>query len=658
MFWHRISLMDNLNNAWLIAIYPLVSAALIMFCTHKSRTISRSLSIGAVALGLIHSLIIFFNTSASEVFETNFTWIKAGNFHLDMGCIIDPLAITMLLTVNLVSLLVQIYTHGYMDEDEGYTRFYSYLSLFTFSMLGLVISTNLFQMYFFWELVGVCSFLLIGFWWFKPSAAHACKKAFVVNRVGDAGFLAGLVLLYNFTKDYWISNSDTATLAFSKLKTAAEWAVFSNNLELTGLVSLTAIGLLIFMGAAAKSAQFPLHIWLPDAMEGPTPISALIHAATMVAAGVYLVARVFPILSIPGAEALNIIAWVGGITAIFAATIAFSQRDIKKALAYSTCSQLGYMVMAAGLGAPVIAMFHLVTHAMFKAMLFLGSGSVILGCHHEQDMNEMGGLRKHMPITAITFLIGTLSIAGFPMMAGFWSKDMIIAEAWHVSQPLFWIATITAFMTAFYMFRIYFKTFEGEYRGHAHPHEQPFSVTVPLMVLAIPSIILGFWGSPFLNFSFQNYLDQHYHSHMAVGEAPLDFFLKELSEPFGYLPFLAFLIGTAFAYLVYVQGIQVQGKPVNEWFREKFALVYKCSLNKWYIDEIYNFVVGIFMSIFRWTYKIFERWIIEGLLINGLAWRGSEAIGEVLKTQQSGKVQNYVLIMLGAVTLAVACVIF
>ena len=454
--------MNNLDNAWLIALYPLVSAVLIMFFTHKSRVLSMSLSIGAVALGLIHSLVIFMNFHGHAAYEINFNWIKAGDFHLDIGCLIDPLAIAMLLTVNLVSLLVQIYTHGYMNEDEGYTRFYSYLSLFTFSMLGLVIATNLFQMYFFWELVGVCSFLLIGFWWHKPAAAHACKKAFVVNRVGDAGFLVGLILLYNFTQGFWTANQGTATLAFSKIKEATEIAINSHSLAVTGLISITTIGLLIFMGAAAKSAQFPLHIWLPDAMEGPTPISALIHAATMVAAGVYLIARVFPILNIDGSTALPVIALIGGITAIFSATIAFSQNDIKKALAYSTCSQLGYMVMAAGLGAPIIAMFHLITHAMFKAMLFLGSGSVIMGCHHEQDMSEMGGLRKHMPITAITFLIGTLSISGFPLMSGFWSKDMIIAQAWEVNKGLFWIATITAAMTAFYMFRIYFKTFEGE----------------------------------------------------------------------------------------------------------------------------------------------------------------------------------------------------
>ncbi|MDD9899054.1 MAG: NADH-quinone oxidoreductase subunit L [Candidatus Melainabacteria bacterium] len=650
--------MNNIDNAWLIAIYPLVSAVLIMFFTHKNRALSMAASVGAVALGLIHSTVLFLNFHGHEAYQINFNWIKAGSFHLDIGCLIDPLTIGMLLTVNLVSLLVQIYTHGYMNEDSGYTRFYSYLSLFTFSMLGLVIATNLFQMYFFWELVGVCSFLLIGFWWHKPSAAHACKKAFVVNRVGDAGFLLGLLLLFNYTKDFWASHQDIATLSFDKIALATKWAIAHNELALTGLVSITAIGLLIFMGAAAKSAQFPLHVWLPDAMEGPTPISALIHAATMVAAGVYLLARVFPILNITGSQALPVIAWVGGITAIFAATIAFSQNDIKKALAYSTCSQLGYMVMAAGLGAPIIAMFHLITHAMFKAMLFLGSGSVIMGCHHEQDMNEMGGLRKDMPMTAWTFLIGTLSIAGFPLMSGFWSKDMIIAKAHEVSMPLFWIGTVTAGMTAFYMFRIYFKTFEGEYRGHAHPHESPFAVTVPLMVLAVPSIFLGLYGSPLMNYKLQHYFDHHFHSHMQHGQSGIEFFLHELSQPMGYLPFIFFVVGTLGAYLVYMAKVKIGGKLINEWFKDGFSLLYQASLNKWYIDEIYDFVVAIFMWFFRLTWTIFERFFIEGIFINGLAWRGTEVVGEVLKIQQSGKLQSYVLIMVTAVTIALAWLVF
>lgn len=637
--------MQNPENAWLIALYPLISAVLIMFFLHPSRKASAITSIGAVGLGFVHSLILFLNFNSS--YSGNFTWLKAGDFHLELGSLIDPLSISMLLTVNLVSLLVQIYTHGYMDEDEGYSRFYSYLSLFTFSMLGLVIATNLFQMYFFWELVGLCSFLLIGFWWYKPSAAHACKKAFVVNRIGDAGFLLGLVLLYFFTKDFWTNGK--ITLAFSELLPSVQNAISNNGLALTGLISISAIGILIFMGAVAKSAQFPLHIWLPDAMEGPTPISALIHAATMVAAGVYLIVRVFPILGIDGSNALNIIAWTGGITALFAATIAFSQNDIKKALAYSTCSQLGYMVMAVGLGAPAIAMFHLISHAMFKAMLFLGSGSVILGCHHEQDMNHMGGLRKHMPITAITFLIGTLSISGFPFMSGFWSKDMIIAKAWEVNMPLFWIAATTALMTAFYMFRIYFKTFEGKYKGHGHPHEQAWSVTLPLIILAIPSIILGFWGSPLMDFSLLHYIDPNFHSH----GSGLSFFIEELSQPFAYLPLGAFILASSLAYLVYLKDLKL-----NEFIKNNLSFIYKLSLNKWYIDEIYNGIVAILNSCFRWIYKIFEKIIIEGIFINGLAWRGTEIFGEILKTQQSGQIQNYILIMATVFALSLAWVIF
>lgn len=646
--------MNSPDSAWLIALYPLISAILIMFFTNKNRSVSAILSILAVAFSLLHSFVLFLNFKSEHSIQGNFNWIKAGDFHLEMGYLIDNLSIAMMLTVCLVSLLVQIYTNGYMSEDKGYSRFYSYLSLFTFSMLGLVISTNLFQMYFFWELVGVCSFLLIGFWWYKPSAAAACKKAFIVNRVGDAGFLLGLLMLYFFTKDFWTASSEIPTLSFDHLRVAVEnVTIKTGTLELVGWVSLTTIGILIFMGAVAKSAQFPLHVWLPDAMEGPTPISALIHAATMVAAGVYLLARVFPIFNISGSWVLTIVAWVGGITAIFAATIALSQNDIKKALAYSTCSQLGYMVMAAGLGAPAIAMFHLITHAMFKALLFLGSGSVIMGCHHEQDMRKMGGLRKYMPITATTFLIGTLSISGIPFMSGFWSKDMILAQAFEYSKPLFWVGTITAILTAFYMFRIYFKTFEGNYRGEEHPHEQASSVTVPLIALSIPSIFLGLFGSPFYDFGVLKYLNPHFHSHMEHGQSAWDYFFHELSQPFGFLPLMAFVIGLALAYLVYIKEITFEGLPVNVWIKEKFSIIYKISLNKWYIDEIYAYLISVFMWFFKLTWRIFEKYFIEGFIVNGLAWRGTEAVGEVLKINQSGRVQQYVMIMILVPALAI-----
>jgi proton-translocating NADH-quinone oxidoreductase chain L len=645
--------MNNPETAWLIAIYPLLSAVLIMFFIHKDRALSALLSISAVLLSLIHSVSLFSGFESKEAREVNFHWIQVGDFHLEMGYLVDNLSIIMMLTVCFVSFLVQIYTHSYMEEDKGYSRFYSYLSLFTFSMLGLVLSTNLFQMYFFWELVGLCSFLLIGFWWYKASAAAAAKKAFIVNRIGDAGFLLGILMLYFFTQEFWTSHIELPTLSFIKLKESVEWAIYHNNLELIGWLSLTTIGILIFMGAVAKSAQFPLHVWLPDAMEGPTPISALIHAATMVAAGVYLLARVYPIFNISGSEILSIVAWTGGITAIFSATIALSQNDIKKSLAYSTCSQLGYMVMVVGLGAPAVAIFHLVTHAMFKALLFLGSGSVIMACHHEQDMRQMGGLRKYMPITAITFLIGTLSISGLPFMSGFWSKDMIIAQAYEESKSLFLIATITAVLTAFYMFRIYLKTFEGKYRGHEQPCEQSSSVTLPLIALSIPSIVLGYFGSPFRDFAVLKYINPDFHSHMKLGQSAWEYFLHELNQPFGYLPLLAFVGGSLFAYLIYIKEISFEGIPLNVWVKNKARFLYELSLNKWYCDEIYGYLVSFIMSLFRLSWRVFEKYILEGLFVNGLAWRGSEAIGEILKLSQSGKVQQYVMLMILVPTIAI-----
>ena len=357
-----------LQNSWLIALVPLVSALLIIFLTHKCRTTSALLSIGAVFYGLIHSVLILYlsYTNPERTLEINFPWIHAGSFKLFVGYLVDPLCAMMLVVVCSVSFFVQVYTHGYMKDDTNYSKFYAYLSLFTFSMLGLVFSTNLFESYIFWELVGVCSYLLIGFWWYKPSAANACTKAFVVNRIGDAGLLIGLLMLYFSTQNFWQGKT---TLAFSELKNAIDFVISSGILPVVGVVSITTIALFVLMGPMAKSAQFPLHVWLPDAMEGPTPISALIHAATMVAAGVYLIARSYP-LYVAAPFAMNTVAWIGGITAIFSATIALSQFDIKRTLAYSTCSQLGYMVMALGLGAYSAGLFHLMTHAFFKQCFF------------------------------------------------------------------------------------------------------------------------------------------------------------------------------------------------------------------------------------------------------------------------------------------------
>lgn len=631
-----------IESAWLIALAPLVSALLIMLFYNYSRKISAFLSIGAVAYGLIHSLIILFITyfHHGSHFEVNFPWIVAGDLKLFVGYLVDPLCALMLVVVTSVSMFVQIYTHGYMEEDPGYSKFYSYLSLFTFSMLGLVFSTNLFQSYIFWELVGVCSYLLIGFWFYKQSAANACSKAFIVNRIGDAGLLAGLLMLYFSSKGFWV---DKTTLAFSELEGCVHFLTHSGILPIVGIVSLTTIALLVLMGPMAKSAQFPLHIWLPDAMEGPTPISALIHAATMVAAGVYLIARTYPIY-IAAPVAMSTVAWIGGITAIFAATIALSQYDIKRTLAYSTCSQLGYMVMALGLGAYSAGLFHLMTHAFFKAMLFLCSGSVIVGCHHEQDMRKMGGLSKHMPITAATCLIGVLAISGFPLLSGFWSKDMILAAAWHENKALYAIGTFTALLTAFYMFRLYFMTFSGKYRGDSHPHECTPAITVPLICLAIPSIFIGFLGSPLIpgGDKFSAFIHYgHHHAHHGWG---LKVFLDEVLSIQGILPFLAFLFGTLFAWMVYRLNV-----GANEFIKTKLTPLYKLSFNKWYIDEIYFWILNkVIMPLYNNLWFIVDKLIVDGVFVNGSAFVTS-LVGGGLRYVETGKGQIYVMVIFGSI---------
>ena len=631
-----------IKTSWLIALLPLLSALLIMLFFHFSRKISAFLSIGAIAYGLIHSILVLFAVykNPHHILEINFPWISAGAFKLFVGYLVDPLCAMMLVVVCSVSFFVQVYTHGYMKEDPNYSKFYSYLSLFTFSMLGLVFSTNLFQSYIFWELVGVCSYLLIGFWWYKPSAANACTKAFIVNRIGDAGLLIGLLMLYFSTQVFW---QDKTTLAFSQLENVLLFAINSGTLQTVGIISVTTIALFVLMGPMAKSAQFPLHIWLPDAMEGPTPISALIHAATMVAAGVYLIARTYP-LYVAAPVAMNTVAWVGGITAIFAATIALSQYDIKRALAYSTCSQLGYMVMALGLGAYSAGLFHLMTHAFFKAMLFLCSGSVIIACHHEQDMRHMGGLRKHMPITSMTCLIGVLAISGFPLMSGFWSKDMILLSAWEHNKPLFMLGSFTAFLTAFYMFRLYFMTFCGDYKGHAHPHETTPSITVPLICLAIPSIFIGLIGSPLIpggdKFSSFIYFGEHQMHH----EWGLNAFLKELLTIQGLVPFFAFVFGTLFAWLVYRKGF-----AVNLFIQKNLNFVYKLSYNKWYIDEIYFFFLNkIILPFYRFAWNLVDKVIVDGIFVNGSAFMAS-FVGGGLRYIETGRGQLYALVIFGSV---------
>lgn len=466
------------HYAWVIAVVPAVAFAAILCLIRVLKDRAAYIAIGAIALSFLMSVCVLVQTMGGLITEYGTTWFTAGTFKVPVGILIDPLAGIMLVVVTSVSLLVQIYSLGYMKGDRRFAWYYAALSLFTASMLSLVIANNFLQMYISWELVGLCSYLLIGFWYEKKSASNAAIKAFVTTRLGDVGFFIGLGVLF----------VTAGTFGFTPLKEMAETGHLSVGV-------LTAVSLLFFMGAAGKSAQFPLHVWLPDAMEGPTPVSALIHAATMVAAGIYLVARSFFMFEAAGPAALTVVTVIGTVTAFMAAVVAITQVDIKKVLAYSTISQLGYMMAALGVGGYVAGTFHLTTHAFFKALLFLGAGSVIHGAG-TQNINEMGGLMKKMKITGWTFLIGTLSLAGIAPLSGFWSKDEILADALNSGHYIiFALLLATAFLTAFYMFKLYFTVFTGDLKDK-HAHESPATMTWPLLILAVPAALLGLAGSP------------------------------------------------------------------------------------------------------------------------------------------------------------------
>ena len=649
--------------AWLIPVLPLLGACisglgLISF----NRTVNRLrrpvalLLISCVGAAAVLSYAVLAQQLAgSGAIEVLFNWASAGSFNLPMGFRVDALGAVMLSLVTTIALLVMVYSHGYMAHDKGYVRFFTYLALFSSSMLGLVISPNLLEIYVFWELVGMCSYLLVGFWYDRDGAAHAAQKAFVVNRVGDFGLLLGILGLF------WA----TGSFGFEEIGSRLQEAVASGSVG-NGIAVL--LCLLVFMGPMAKSAQFPLHVWLPDAMEGPTPISALIHAATMVAAGVFLVARLQPVYeNFPIVQAC--IAVIGTITLFLGASIALTQMDLKKGLAYSTVSQLGYMMLAMGCGAPVAGMFHLVTHAFFKAMLFLGSGSVIHAMEevvgHEpalaQDMRLMGGLRRWMPTTAITFLIGCVAIAGIPPLAGFWSKDEILGQAFG-SYPLLWgMGFITAGMTAFYMFRLYFLTFEGSFRGndkamaaqllaaagrtaeeehgHAHaehPHESSWPMTLPLAILAVPSVLIGLLGTPW-NSRFAGLLDPH--------EA------SEMAEHFSWSEFLPLagasvaisITGISLAVLAYALRRIDLGTAVAG----RFPTINRFLANKWYLDAINEkvFVQGS-RRLARQVLDVDSK-VVDGVVnLTGLLTLGS---GEGLKYFETGRVQFYALIVFGGV---------
>ncbi len=561
----------------------------------------------------------------------NTTWINfTDKLHIDLGVLIDPISVMMLVVITTISLLVHIYSLGYMKGDEGFTKFYAYLSLFTFSMLGLVVATNIFQMYMFWELVGVSSYLLIGYYYTKPSAVSASKKAFIVTRFADLGFLIGILFL-SYT---------TGTFDFITINENASAFAQAAPLGFMGLSVLTWSVILIFIGGAGKSAMFPLHIWLPDAMEGPTPVSALIHAATMVVAGVYLVARLFPIFSAVDPIALEIVAITGGVSSLFAAIVACTQIDIKRVLAFSTMSQIGYMMLALGVSGMgeegtgfMASMFHLFTHAMFKALLFLGAGSIIHAVH-SNNLTDMGNLRKYMPITHITFLIACLAIAGVPPFSGFFSKDEILVAAINHNPIYFWIEWAVAGLTAFYMFRLYFGIFWSNDKKHDHAHESPFSMTLPLIILAIAATFAGFIPFNELVTSDGGLLNIHIHWDIA-------------------LPSIAIgLVGIIVAYLFYKKENDLPSK-----MEKSFGRLYTYAYKKFYIDEVYMFVTKkVIFNKFSTPIAWFDRNVIDASM-DGIA-TVTNYCSDKIKGMQSGQLQDYITAVVVSVVTLVFIIIY
>ncbi len=601
--------------AWATLFAPLVAALAICTLTIKQRAVSAALAIGSLLIGLGCSLTLLTMALRHQLalpFESSIEWIRIGSFLLQFGILIDPLSLTMLLVVTGVGSCIFIYSVGYMHDDRSFPRYFGCLALFAFSMLGIILSNDFIQLFMFWELVGVSSYLLIGFWYEKPSAAEAGKKAFLVNRLADFGFLTGILLLWSLSGMTGMGR----TLNFLHLEEAVG----------TGFIphaALVTAGLLIFCGVLGKSAQFPLHVWLPDAMEGPTPVSALIHAATMVAAGVYLLCRTF-FLFAEVEPALHVIANIGAFTAIFAALIAVVQNDIKRILAFSTLSQLGYMVMALGLGGYTAGMYHLTTHAFFKALLFLGSGSVIHALH-TQDIWQMGGLRKSMPLTTWTFVIGTLALCGIFPLSGFWSKDEILALAYHENRFLYGVATVTAGLTAFYMGRALLVAFFGASRSHHHAHESPPVMTLPLVALTILSVIGGFIGIP-------HFVHHHHGTHV------------EFNTTVAIISSTVALGGLGLAYLVYGSRTISATSII-----QRAPWLYQLLINKFFIDELYLWIVRYIQQGLATLCNLFERYIIIGLAVNGLA-AVTRMIGGGLRYFQTGHVQTYALGFAAGVT--------
>lgn len=615
----------------LILVLPVLSFLVLgltgMFMKHRvAGLIGTASLLGVTILSYLTAFKYFMSPrTADGVYPTltpwNIEWLPfTDSLHIDMGILLDPISVMMLVVISTVSLMVHIYSFGYMKGEKGFQRYYAFLSLFTFSMLGLVVATNIFQMYVFWELVGVSSYLLIGFYYTKPEAIAASKKAFIVTRFADLGFLIGILIYGYYCQSFGFEFSAEG---FAKGAFMIPTALF-----------------LMFIGGAGKSAMFPLHIWLPDAMEGPTPVSALIHAATMVVAGVYQVARLFPLYIDYAPNTLHIVAYVGAFTAFYAASVACAQSDIKRVLAFSTISQIGFMMVALGVCtslAPhegglgyMAGMFHLFTHAMFKALLFLGAGCIIHAVH-SNEMSTMGGLRKYMPITHITFLIACLAIAGIPPFSGFFSKDEILTACFHFSPVIGWVMTIIAGMTAFYMFRLYYGIFWGTENKELHaqhvPHESPLAMTFPLMFLAAITIVCG-WLLPFGHLVSSNghAYDIHLDTQVAVTSI------------------IVALVAIALATWMYARDRQ----PVADMLARRFSTLHRAAYKRFYMDEIWLFITKkIIFRCVSTPLAWFDRHVIDQFM-NFMAW-ATNASGESVQPIQSGKVQSYAIWFLGGI---------
>ena len=603
---------------WLIWLLPLAAFAVSLLLRYapgkpKASPVVIAATLGSLALS-VWALLALLEGTYHEIATSAVNWLNVGSLSIDFGLRLTPLSGVMLLVVCVVSLMVQVYSRGYMHGDPGSRRYFAFIALFTFSMLGLVLADNLLLMFMCWELVGLCSYLLIGFWFERPAAASAAKKAFLITRIGDLGFLAAILILYSAAGTLDINQLHILSAAGAIGGAALIWA---------------AVGL--FLGAMGKSAQFPLHIWLPDAMEGPTPVSALIHAATMVAAGVFLIARMFPLFE-AAPSVLTGIAWLGAFTAIFAASMGLVMHDVKRVLAYSTISQLGYMMLGLATGGIAVGIFHLFNHAFFKALLFLGAGS-LSHATGTFDMRQMGGLRKVMPWTFYTFVIGSLSLAGVWPLSGFFSKEEILGSALDKQPLLFAVLLFTAFLTAFYMFRVVFVAFGGKYRGTSHPHESPAVMLVPMAVLAVLAIFSGWLNA---NGAFGFFLGHGTERGFMQGLVGI------LTHPLAWYSLAAAGSGIVLAYVIYGAGWLSR-----EWLRRAAGPFYTLLARKYWMDELFqNMIAGkLLLGGLSKGFERFDTHVIDGA-VNGVAHSGG-AVGRLAQKLQSGQLQVYALAIIG-----------